>query len=214
MKLIGAREKLETIRKFNNDKIRTDMVRKFDGSSKLMYLFSNLQYKPDDTLYKQELKKLDADKIATAVETTLTKTQRYQLELPAQNGGIGIGGMSEIISSMVLSNFLKIKDNIALFIEDEQILTDGIMYLQQSVKLAFVNYRNILFQYGTCNCHQGTCKERLLKHMEFEQFLSYRIGLNRNKYIDYKYLVHMINKLKLQYVYEHSSPTSYHIKSN
>ena len=35
LKLIGARDKLNTIKKFNNDKIR-----KFNGTSKLMYLFT------------------------------------------------------------------------------------------------------------------------------------------------------------------------------
>ena len=182
------------------------MMRKFNGTSKLMYLFSNLQYTQEDTLFKQELKKLDADKIVTAVETTLTTTQRYQLELLSHNGGIGIGGMSEIISSMVLSNFLKIKGKLVLFIKDEQLLNDGIQYLQQNIKFTFNDYQSLLSKYGTCNCHQDTCKECLLKHMQFEQFMTHHIGLNKDKYIDFKYLVNMINKLKLQYVYEHSTP--------
>ena len=108
LKLIGAREKLNTIQKFTNDKIKTDMIRKFNGTSKLMYLFSNLDYESNETIYKQELNKFDYDKIMTASTTTLTEIQKQQLELPVADGGIGIGGMQDYISSMVLSLETKI----------------------------------------------------------------------------------------------------------
>ena len=71
LKMISAREKLHTIQKFTNDKINTDMIRKFNGTSRLMYLFSNLDYETEETTYKQELNKFDQDKIMTAFTTTL-----------------------------------------------------------------------------------------------------------------------------------------------
>ena len=104
-KLLKARQKLQTIKSFDSDKTKTDMIRKFNGTSKLMYLFSNIEYNSNETEYKKELKKLDEDKIMTAVETALTTTQREQLELPVQMTGIGIGGMTDIIPAMVLSNY-------------------------------------------------------------------------------------------------------------
>ena len=60
------------------------MVRKFNGTSKLMYLFSNLTFSDQEMKYKKELIKLDRDKIMTAVETTLTEVQQQQLELPVK----------------------------------------------------------------------------------------------------------------------------------
>ena len=48
LKLINARAKLDTTQKFTNDKIKSGMIRKFNGVSKLMYLFSNIDYNPND----------------------------------------------------------------------------------------------------------------------------------------------------------------------
>ena len=205
-KLLGARRKLQTIKSFDSDKTKTDMIRKFNGTSKLMYLFSNIEYTPDETEYKKELKKLDEDKIMTAVETALTPTQREQLELPVSMTGIGIGGMTDIIPAMVLSNHLKIKDKIGLFIKDKQILTTGIQYLETQARLALKDYQNILCKFGTCTCNGEQCKECTLKNIQFEDFLLYRIGLNKDKHINFKYLSNVLYNLKLQHVYANSTP--------
>ena len=98
------------------------MTRKFNGISKLMYPFSNVDYTAEDMKYKQELSKLDNDKIMTAFTTTLTDVQKQQLELPVKDCGIGIGGMQDSIEAMVLSNYLNIKDKIKLFIQDEEMI--------------------------------------------------------------------------------------------
>ena len=206
LKLIQARDKLNTIRTFNNDKICTDMVRKFNGTSKLMYLFSNLTFNDKDMEYKKELIKLDRDKIMTAVETTLTEVQQQQLELPVKMTGIGIGGMTDMISAMVLSNYINIKDKIHVFFEDSQLLTSGIDFLEQHVKLALVDYQQRLRRYGQCTCGNDRCKECTLKNMHFDQFKSHRIGLNHDKPINFKYLTNVLNQLKLQNVYNKSAP--------
>ena len=205
-KLLQARDKLHTIRTFNNDKVCTAMVRKFNGTSKLMYLFSNLKFNNDETEYNKELIKLDRDKIMTAVETTLTEVQQQQLELPVNIGGIGIGGMSDMVSSMVLSNYMNIKDKIQLFIDEHELLISGINFLENNVKLALLDYQQRLDKYGQCTCGDDTCTECTLKHITFEQFKLYRIGLNKNKSINFKYLMNVMNKLKLQSVYAKSTP--------
>ena len=104
--------------------IKYVLIRKFNGILRLMYLFSNLEYTQDDMQYKKELEKFDHEKIMTAFETTLTQTQCHQLELPVKDGGIG--GMSDNITAMILSNYLQVKDKIQLFINDSQTLTAGI----------------------------------------------------------------------------------------
>ena len=142
----------------------------------------------------------------TAVETTLTTTQRQQLELPVQMTGIGIGGMIDIIPAIVLSNHLQIKDKLTLFIKDETLLTEGIQYLEKHVRIALQDYQNILRKFGTCTCQSAECKECTLKNMKFEDFLLYRIGINKDQPINYKYLVNVTHNLKLQHVYANSAP--------
>ena len=76
------------------------MIWQFNGISKLMYLFSNLEFNPDDTVYKQELRKFDWDKMMSCFETTLNDMQREQLELPVKKCGIGgISALQHIFSS-------------------------------------------------------------------------------------------------------------------
>ena len=182
------------------------MVRKFNGISKLMYLFSNLSFNNENNAYNNELLQLDHDKIMTAVETTVTAVQQQQLELPVNIGGIGIGGMTDMVSAMVLSNYMNIKDKIQLFIDDTTLLASGINFLEDNVKLALIDYQQRLDKYGQCTCGNDTCNECTLKHITFEQFKLHRIGLNKDKPINFKYLMHVMNQLKLQNVYAQSSP--------
>ena len=128
-------------------------------TSKLMYLFSNLRFCQEDMEYKKEFAKLDRDKI--------TEVQQ-QLELPVNMTGIGIGGTTDMVSAMVLSNYINIKDKIKLFIDDPQLLTTGINFLETNVELALQDYQERLRKYGQCTCGNDTCKECILKYISFE----------------------------------------------
>ena len=82
--------------------------------------------------------------------------------------------------------------------------------------MIFFNITNVNNQ-GNNQCqllsfiHSGTvhenkmARECLLKHMNFNDFKHYRIGINKNKPFNYKYLASVINELKLQNVYHQST---------
>ena len=84
--------------------------------------------------------------------------------------GIGIGGMTDMVSAMVLSNYVNNKDKIKLFIEDTGVLQNAITVLAENVKLALKDYQERLRKYGTCTCNHNMCKECNLKNMTFTQF--------------------------------------------
>ena len=128
------------------------------------------------------------------------------MELPVKSAGIGIGGITDMVSAMVLSNYINIKDKIQLFIDDPTLLQNGKQLLEDNIKLALLDYQQRLQKYGTCTCKLNICKECLLKHMQFDQFLIHRIGLNNDKPITFKYLINVMNQLKLQNVYAQSTP--------